>query len=275
MKRRAVLLAIAWWIPVKLAAQTPAANPWQRVPALTTSCRPDEFPQVVSALHETMKGELATLKDANEKVKDRFNSMDAGERMSRLQAYMMKNPQEAAKVAEAMAGSTRAQATNIMSADADKTAMQEQFKALEKEFRGAMDASTKPFKEKQGQMISAKSQPYAGGYRFTSKADQDAYMDLLKQEDAAYDKACVPYFGVGGKFPTWLTEYRTKVAAKVAEATDASDSDLITNLKMFDISGFRATGQLTAVLDYLEKLGVVYAVRYSYASPPTDLIRIK
>lgn len=275
MTRHTVLLAIAWSIPVPLAAQSPAADPWTRVPALPTSCLADEFPATVRALHDAMKSELAKRNEANEKVKDQLKTMDQAERMSRLQAYMMKNPQEAAKVAEAMAGSARSQAKDVISADADKTALQEQFKKLEKEFRESSDAAAKPFDEKQGQMIDARAESYAGGHRFKSKADQDAFMELLKQEDAAYEKACVPFFGTGGKFPSWLGDYRTKAASKVAEANDANERDLVTQLAMFEISGYRATGQLAAVLDYLTKVEAVYAIRYGNARPPQDLILIK
>lgn len=275
MTRHVLILAIACSIPVTLASQSPAADPWTRVPALPTSCLADEFPATVRALHETMKSELARQKEANEKVKERLKTMDSQERMSRLQAYMARNPQEAAKVAQAMQSSAMSQSRDVISADADKTALQEQFKEIETAFRGSAEASAKPFREKQGQMISARADPYAGGHRFKSKTDQDAFMDLLKQEDAAYEKACVPYFGAGGKLVSWLNDYRTKVALKVADATDASDRDLATQLAMFEISGYRAIGQLTGVLDYLEKLEAMYAIRYHKAGPPQDLILIR
>ena len=102
-------------------------------------------------------------------------------------------------------------------------------------------------------------------------------MDLLKQEDAAYEKVCAPYFGAGGKFHAWLNEYRTKVAERVAAGTDANEGTIQTQFVMFDFPAkdYRKTGQLVGVRDYLAKIGAVYELRAGNARPPQDLIVIK
>ena len=76
------------------------------------------------------------------------------------------------------------------------------------------------------------------------------------------------FVGTEGTFTSWLSDYRTKVALKVADATDALDADIATQLAMFQIPGYRAIGQLAGVLDYLTKLEAVSAIRYWEASPP-------
>lgn len=275
---RFALLAIVFGVAsIESVAQAPAPDPWKRVPALPTSCLADEFPTAVSTLHETIKSELTTQKEVNDAIKLKFGEMDIGVKMQKMQAYMAKNPQDAEKVVKAMQGAAATQTDDFTGADADKTALGEQLKELTAEFKAASEAAAKPFRTRQSQMIDSKAEWYAGGHRFKTKADQDALMDLLKQEDAAYEKACAPYFGTGGKFHTWLNEYRTKVAERVATGTDANESTIEIQFVMFDFpaKGYRKTGQLVGVRDYLAKIGDVYELRVGNARPPQDLILIK
>ena len=261
---------------ISLTAQAPA-DPWQRIPAFPTSCLADGFPAAVEALRTTLHGEIEKQKEVNDSLQLQFNNMDMQEKMRRMQAFMAKNPQEAMKVMQALQGNAAATTSGITSAEADKTALDAQLADLTTAFRQAADASAKPIRARQSQMIGAKAEPYAGGNRFKSKADQDAFMELLKQEDAAYESVCAPYFGAGGKFHAWLNEYRTRVSAKLAAANEANDATIITQMSMLDSpgQGYRSTAKLAATHEYLARVGEVFELRYGKARPPLDLILIK
>jgi hypothetical protein len=278
MKRSAALFAIAYVVfSVESAAQTTASDPWRRVPALPTSCLADGFTESVGTIHESVKTELASVKETNDKLAQDYGAMDMQEKMRRMQAFMARDPQQAMKVMQAMQSAATATTDDLTSADAANTELTAQLEELTAAFKEASLASAKPFQTRQSQMIDAKTSPYAGGNRFKSKADQDAFMDLLKQEDAAYEKACVPFFGTGGKFHTWLNDYRTKVAMKVASGTDANEGTIASQMAIMDSpgSGYRMTGQLVGVRNYLEQIRKVYELRYGNARPPMDLILIK
>ena len=277
MRPYAVIAAILCAVPATLTAQSPAADPWQRVPALPTSCLADEFTTSVRTLRESIQNELEKVKETNDRLELEYSRMDMQEKMRRMQAFMAKNPQEAMKVMQAMQSAAATTTSGVMSADESKTALDAELTKLSEEFKETSLASAKPFQVRQAQMIDAKADPYAGGNRFKSKADQDAYMDLLKLVDSAYEKACVPFFGAGGKFHTWLDDYRTKVAMKVAAATDANESTIASQMAIMDspAAGYRMTGQLAGVRDHLAKIEEVYGLRYGRARPPLDLILIK
>ena len=277
MNRSALLAIVIGVASMESVAQAPAPDPWTRIPPLPTSCLADEFPTAISTLLETIKSELTTQKEVNDAIELKFGEMDIGVKMQRMQAYMAKNPQEATKAVQAMQGAATTQTDGFMGADADNTALDAQLIELTTAFKAASEAAARPFRARQSQMIDSKTEAYAGGHRFRTKADQDAFMDLLKQEDAAYDKACAPYFGPGGKYHTWLKEFRTKVAERVATATDANESTIESQFVIFDFpaKGYRKTGQLVGVRDYLAKIEKVYELRYGNARPPQDLILIR
>ena len=278
MKRSASFIALACVLTsIEGAAQATASDPWNRVPALPTSCLADEFPASVGTLHERVKNELAKVKETNDKLELEYGAMDMQERMRRMQAFMARDPQHAMKVMQAMQSAATTTTDDLTSADAANTALKAQLEELTAAFKDASVAAAKPFQSRQSQMIDAKAEWYAGGHRFKSKADQDAYMDLLKQEDAAYEKACVPFFGTGGKFHTWLNDYRTKVAMKVAAGTDANESTIASQMTIMDSPGasFKMTGQLVGVRDYLAKIKAVYELGNGNARPSPELILIK
>ena len=91
-------IADAWepWRPT-------AADPWSRVPAFPTSCYSnDDFGDKLTKALDAITVDLARQTKINEDIKAKFDAMDMSEKARRMQAFMMKDPQQAMKYMQAM-----------------------------------------------------------------------------------------------------------------------------------------------------------------------------
>ena len=159
------LLVLAWSAPI--AAQA-AADPWSRVPAFPTTCYSNDafFDTVIKAI-EALDADLARQTKINADIKAKFDAIDMSEKMQRMQAFMMKDPQRAMQVMQAMtstgataAAAAPASAASIMKIDQE---LKDHSAKLEAEIPRALD----PTRAAINQLVDAKSLPAHGMRSFS------------------------------------------------------------------------------------------------------------
>jgi hypothetical protein len=245
------------------AAQTATHDPWSRVPAMPTSYYSDDnFVDQVSQQYDSVNSDIDKQAELNAKIKQSFDQMDVTQKMQRMQAYMMKNPQEAMKTMQAMqaAASTTTGGTTA----ANNMKLLQELAVHKTNFNETLDKALKPLQARQEEIIKTRTQPSGeAGWEFKTAADAAQYTALVQQENTEYEKLCASFFGPKGAFTTWLASYKENVAKNMISAGEANDSAIVTQLAIMDTptAGYRSTAGLEGVRDYLGKLRDVYSLR--------------
>ena len=278
MTRRVAVFAI---VTLGISSEVPgqaATDPWRRVPAATTSCFSDDgMPGQLHDIRTSIEDDLRKQTELNNALKEKFEKMDMREKMQRMQAYMAKNPQEAMKVMQAQQQAATGMRTDITGADAENTKLMAKRDELKAAFDKATGDATGPVDAKIKEYVGAKTVLVGEiGRGFPTKAGHDGYVALLAQRDAAYEKACTPFFGTAGSYTAWLNEYKTKVAEPMAAATDAQDNIVGQQMVIMQTpagAGFRPLGPFMSARDYLREAEKVYSVRAGKSKPTVPMVR--
>ena len=170
------------------AAQTAAHDPWSRVPAMPTSYYSDDnFVDLVSQQYDSVNSDIDKQAELNAKIKQSFDQMDVTQKMQRMQAYMMKNPQEAMKTMQAMqaAASTTTGGTTA----ANNMKLLQELAVHKTNFNETLDKALKPLQARQEEIIKTRTQPSGeAGSEFKTAADAAQYTALVQQENTEYEK---------------------------------------------------------------------------------------
>jgi hypothetical protein len=246
------------------------------VPSLPTTCyRDDDFNDKLSAASVKLQSEVERQAGINAAARERFDKMDMSEKAQRMQAFMMKNPQQAMKMmqAEQVAGASTVSSMEQMGEVTKR--LETELTRLQASFSSASEEAVRPIKTKQKQLIDAKTVLVGEAQisMFTAAADHAQYVKLIEEENAAYEKACAPYFGTGGSFHKWVSSYRTEVVDKLIAGGEASDGALVMQMQAMDVpgGGYRSTVPLQQVNTSLTKLRTVWGIRLPRATPRVDL----
>ena len=276
MTRRTAVFALATLgLSAQARGQTPT-DPWRRVPAPATSCFADDgISRQLSDIRLSIEDDLRKQTEVNNELRKKFDKMDMMEKMQRMQAYMAKNPQDAMKMMQAQQQAATGMRTNVLSADADNTRLMEQRDELKAAFDKATGDATGPVDAKIKQYVDSKTVLMEIGRGFPDKAAHDGYVALLTQRDAAYEKACAPFFKAGGPYHTWLNDYKTKVAEPNAAVQDSQDGIVGQQMVIMQTPngpGFQPLGPFMSARDYLREAEKVYSFRSAKAKPVVPMV---
>lgn len=276
LRLTAALTILVFSASPDIAAQAAAADAWKMVPSLPTTCyRDDDFNDKLSAASVKLQSEVERQAGINAAARERFDKMDMSEKAQRMQAFMMKNPQQAMKMmqAEQAAGASTVSSMEQMGEITKR--LETELTRLQASFSSASEEAVRPIKAKQKQLIDAKTVLVGEAQisMFTTAADHAQYVKLIEEENAAYEKACAPYFGTGGSFHQWVSSYRTEVVDKLISSGEATDGAMVMQMQAMDVpgGGYRSTVPLQQVNTSLTKLRTVWGVRLPRATPRIDL----
>ena len=268
----AVSIVLLGWAGAA-AAQTAAPDPWTRVPAVPTSYySDDDFVDRVSKVSVAVSTDIDIQEKLNAEIKKSFDAMDGMQKAQRMQAYMMKNPQEAMKMMQAMQAAGNTVTAGVSSANTNNTRLEQELATHKTNFSAALDKTLKPLQARQEEMIKTRTQPKGeAGMEFKSAADLAQFTALVQQENAEYEKVCASFFGPKGALTTWLASYKENVAKKMIAAGESNDSVMMAQIAIMDTptGGYRSTAGLEGVRDYLAKLREVYSLRRHKKVPPS------
>ena len=270
-------LGLATTVPAQRGTPAPSAPPdhWRLVPTPPTSCFDgDGFSDRVNAARTAMDVEIEKQQKINEAAKERFDAMDMMEKARRMQAFMMKDPQAAMKMMQAEQAGGTAITTAIAEAGESAPRLDAELERLQGAFRAATEQAVKPIVARQKQLVDAKTTPFgeAAIPMFTSAADHAQYVQLIAEENAAFERACAPFFGANGSFHKWASSYRTEVAEKLI-GDGSGDAIMIMQMQAMDLPGgnYRSTNTLKQASNFASRLGAVWGIRPSKSTPRVEL----
>ena len=257
-------------------AQEFPADPWQLVPPLPTTCFVhDGFRESLAAATEALNVAVARQNEVNAAARETFDDMDMGEKARRMQAFMMKSPQEAMKMMQAEQAAGALAQENIVKADEANARLESELSSLQDEFRAAAAEAVKPARARQQQLIAAKTVEVgeAAIAMFTSAADHAQYLKLVEEENAAYAEACAPYFGEAGSFHEWASRYRTEVVETLVAHDGPGEGMMIMQMRAMGLpdGGYRSTATAQQVNNFMTRVGQVWDIREPKAEPRVEL----
>jgi hypothetical protein len=259
----AVSVAILGWA-IAVAAQTTAADPWSRVPPATTNCYVnDGFDDKIDKAVAALDADISRQTELNAKIKEQFQAIDGMEKARRMQAWMMKNPQEAMKMMQGLQTAGATINSQITASSTNGPRLDQEFKDHAANFRAAVDNALKPIEAKMAELTRTKGIQAEGGVTF-APADQAQYAVLIKQKNVAYEKVCGSFFGPTTIFATWLSGYKTHVISDVIAPQETSDAAMVSQMAIMDspTGGYRSTAKLEGVRDYLRRVRAAYDLRW-------------
>jgi len=272
-----VLTAIGTARSASAQATPSPADPWRLAPALATSCfAEDDFNERLDAAREAIGVEMEKQTKINEAARERFDKMDMMEKAQRMQAFMMKNPQAAMKMMQAEQAAGTAVQTAIAAAGESSTRLDAELEQLQGAFRAAAEQAVTPVRARQQALIKAKTilVGEASIPAFTAAADHAQYVQLIAEENAAYERACAPYFGPDGSFHKWASSYRTEVVDKLV-GDNSGDAIMIMQMQAMDLPGgnYRSTTPLQQTNNFLHRVREIWKIRQNKTKPSVELLK--
>lgn len=270
--------AIALTASLALGSATATAQAtrpeWKLVPVMPTSCfKDDGFDGKVGEAGQAAIAAKDQQDALNTRIREQFDKMDMMEKAQRMQAWMMKNPQAASKMLEAAGGAGDAGAALTEEVKAAGERLDRELENHKKAFDAAIERAVKPVDARIDALIRTRTRKTLVDAVFISEADYAAYVALIDERNAAYEKACQPFFGGGGAFHKWVAAHRSEVTEKQLAAEANGNAAMAQQFAIMDTpsGGYRTTGGYDVVREHLRRLGEVVAYRAYKTAPQTVL----
>lgn len=271
---RAALLGISLsLLPILLAAQgrapaqARATGPWARVPAFPAGCYSgaDEFGARLASGIEATEADRSSHAERKAALNARLDAIDPMEKARRMQAYMMKNPTEAAAAMQAVqaTGTDASAAYQQSGGDYYKS---EEFKKFAPNFKEALAAAITPTDAAIAAHVKAKATWDAHGftYWFVAAPDEARLLALVAQQNADYERLCGAWMLGSGAIPVWMRNYRTYLADDLIPRLEAADRAGMMQVRIIlgpEMGESSSREALDAVHDYLQKASAMNALR--------------
>jgi hypothetical protein len=153
--------------------------------------------------------------------------------------------------------------------------LESELKRLQAAFLASAEQARKPVIARQDALIKAKTimMGEASTPAFTAAADHAQYVQLVAEENAAYEGACAPYFGPNGSFHKWATSYRTEVLDKMAGA--GADDLMALQIQAMGLPGgpYRSITPMEQANDFLRRVREIWAIRLRKTKPSIALVK--
>lgn len=244
--------------PAVVAAPPAAADPWARVPALPTACysETDGFADSLTKAQEALESDLSKQQEQNSAIDASLSQLDPMATQTRMQNFLMKNPQEAMKYVQESQALGAAVQEAVPKNAARQQQLDDEYAALRSRYDAAVSAALAPYQAK----IKALNINDGEGGNPPGVIEQ--WTALLKKENEAYEKLCPEWWSANGRFPAWLAAYKAFQQQDVPlwERADAAKK------KNYEIMGipaanFRSTSGMEAVRTYMRKASDVFGTR--------------
>lgn len=258
-----VIVALVCGTPA-LPAQATATNPWSKVPAAPTTYFGDlAFSRRLLDLAAELQDLRRQQEEINTRISVEYQKLGPMEIVNRMNAFMMKDPQKAAKMMEAQ----QATATQLNPAaiDAAKRERNAEFEQLHAAFKAEMEAAAKPYQAAREEIKKTGTVLVLGGadWGFKTKAAETAYNEQIDKENADISARSAAWFGPSGKFTAWLASYRSTVIDPMAKGEEGIDALKVAQFAMMETpaGAFRSTAQIQAAREYLQEMRRVFDLR--------------
>lgn len=246
---------------------------WKVVPTMPPSCFADDgFGGKVQEAEQAAIAAKDQQDGVNATIREKFDKMDMNEKAQRMQAWMMRNPQAASKMIEA--SSNAAGAMELIEEQKVVTErLEKELAAHKKAFDAAIASAVQPVDAKIDVLLKTRTREGHVTATFITVADYDAYAALLDERNAAYERACTPFYGANGAMHKWLQAFRTDVIEKALAAAEAGNAVQAQQFAIMDTptEGYRTSSGYDVVRDYLRRMNQVVGYRAYKVKPDPAL----
>jgi len=242
---------------VALATAPAAPDPWLKVPKPPTACytSQDKYNEEVYAAIDAMNQEIGRVKEVNDQVKAQLDALDPMEKQTRMQNFLMQNPQEAAKVMQAAADQGAGVGAAINRTSENEQKLQTELSEIQSRYDAARKAVIGPlYAELKALGISELGTP---------EQTIDAGVAVLKRINAGYEKLCPEWWGVAGPFNEWLKRYKDHLIQDDIPSDETVETAKAVQFGMFGIPAddFRSTAAMETVIRYMNQAVKVFEHR--------------
>ncbi len=258
--------------PAAISQPAAATGPWAKVPTQTPACyyEGDTFEAKLTAALEAVNAGKTRQLAVNQQIEDEYKSIEPMEMATRMQQWMMSNPQEAMKYmqgVQAVGEDFNAKMPEMNDAQQRFTTEEEN---LLKRYQTALDAAYAPGYARHAALKKKLNVPpeypsvqsESGGTPDWAVAEENAIWRAL---DAAYATNCPQWYGATGQIPAWLKTYRTWLTKDFIPFNQriASQNAQTYAIMSTPKATWKDTAEFDGVIKYLEAVGRVYGNRRS------------
>jgi hypothetical protein len=251
-------------------AQAETTDPWARVPAFTTQCfqnvddQPDPFYAELEAAKAANQAELEAQQAVNTAIEEDFRNIDPMEKAQRMQQWMMNNPEEAMKFAQAQQA---APDPSQVSPAPQQATRDEEWNALVKDYEDARLAAYAPAEARRKALAGKVGYAYSSAREdllnpfmgFTedpsvSTTDWGAGEAISAEFDRAYQELCPQWWGADGKFQAYLKSQKDWFISQRIPELESMDAPKLQQYAIMQTptASYRSTADYTAVNEYLD-----------------------
>jgi hypothetical protein len=268
-KVRVLLLGLAAVVAATALAAPPAAvDPWTIVPPFPTGwySAKDDFDQKLAGAKEANAKAFDRQDKINSELSDRLKALDPMEIQSRLQSFMMDNPDEAMKMMQQNKAVGDKFTDAQLKSEANRQALEGELKDLQTRYKTALESARAPvdLKFKELDVRAQKDLVTVGESWVYAPWAVKEYDALVAQWNAASVKVYADWWSASGSFPSWLKRYREHLMQDqipTREEADNVGAGFMVHILDSPDASFKSTATLQAVRDYIEQVSQVYSKR--------------
>jgi hypothetical protein len=270
----AALACLFAWSPSFAQA---AGGPWAKVPPLSTLCYGfageewEPFIGKLEAAKAAIQADREKQEAINAKIQEDFQSIDPMEMASRMQQWMMSNPEEAMKfmqgaqaVAEQLPEELEAHRQRELARDAEWNSLVKRYE----------DARIQAYAPAQARLDALRGKttkredllyPSFMGDPSDSQAEWAAGEAANAAADKAYQALCPQWWGANGQFHAYLKQQRNWFVSERIPELERGDAPRIQQYAIMNTpaASYRSTAEFQGVTEYLDLVWKVYRVRDS------------
>jgi hypothetical protein len=260
-------------------AQAAASGAWAKVPALSTRCYSfagedrELFYGKLEAAKAAIQADREKQDATNAKIEEDFRSIDPMEMASRMQQWMMSNPDEAMKFMQGQQAMAEAVPQELDALAEETKARDAEWNALVKSYEDALIAAYAPMnasldKLGYGKRAERKDLLYPSfmGDPGMSHAEWAEGERINAAADQAYQSLCPQWWGASGKFPAYLKKQKDWFVKERIPNLERGDAPRLQQYAIMNTpaASYRSTAELQGVAEYLDLLWNVFNERDSW-----------
>ena len=240
-----------------LAAAPAAQDPWARVPKSPTACysSQDKYNDEIGAAIDAVNQDIYKQQEINTQLNEKLNNLDPMEQASRMQTYMMENPEEVTRLMEwTQTGLPEGQAEAARESE-NEEALTAELKDIQSRYEAAFEKSLGPLYARLSALGISES---SATPELTAQG-----MAIIKQINAAYEKACPEWWGATGHFHAWLKKYKDHLVNNRIPHRERGEAMKMTQFKVMGIpaDAFRPTVAMETVVLYMNEALAIFEGR--------------
>jgi hypothetical protein len=268
---RVLLVGLAVVLAASALAAPPAAiDPWTIVPPFPNGwySAKDDFVEKLAAAKEANSKALDRQTKINDDLGNRVKALGPAEIQSRMQSFMMENPEEAMKMMQQNQAVGDKFTDAQLKSESNRQALEGELKDLQARYKTALENARAPIDLKFKELdVRAQKDLVAVGESWTyAPWAVKEYDALVGQWNAASVKVYGDWWSSSGSFPSWLKRYREHLIqdqVPTREEADNVGAGFMVHLVDTPEASFKSTATLDAVRQYIEQIAQVYGKRES------------